>query len=939
MEEAPPLLLTEHGEEDRGHRRVRFHVRFDDADHDGREEEEEEEDGDFVDEDGDKDSDEYDQDYESDRGSDADEDRDSDLEDELQDLRADLDHLREQRATEAKVVDKAPQDTEKELDEALDLETLDKISTLRAAFPVAPVNLCERMLLLHKDLKLAYRRLQLRYLPIMSLGDAVSTYKNRTRTGPETAAVEGREPSQPAEANDSDAESVASMVKHYDQHGFPSGSILAGTAAVQMAETMRKSGHPVKTPVHTKFDDEEPSADNDKASSPAPGVDSSSGSDEDSDSDSGPEVASSKLPKPQAGARLSDDERTSESSDSDSESQDDSSSESESEGDSDSDSDIEFDGSESDSEGSDESSDDESHGEARSAVDSSASESAESDMSSDGESSDGSSGSAEKTKTAHKVAPIAPASEPQMNTMQPSTAQEQSVQDSVPGSDLNGAAKHVPPGQGKTATQRRNARRRAALKAQKAATKGELAPGASGVSAGAESNDLMESIAAKKAALLENFKLLGIPLGEDGGHDETQKLAPPEQYVVDSGCSSAPCHNKPATEEDPEAWQNKIIYRGVECCYDGVELSEPPFPFVQRWDASQQYFARDRNQRGGRSKRKQRNQTEFQDEESRSSIKKRKYDRTSTGYGADYDEGDSYSYQQDGTGYEDTTLNYDDEPQEQPAEVKQTPSQAMDEDDLPPLPSDLSSLPPLQAGEAKVGMILTWKQWLLSKATNWQPQVSDVTGVVLDVLDGGVLSVRLAKRDRNLDQNEKVYDEDGNRVYDKFELPGMDEEDDEAAEQGYRTLDFPDMVDTRILRPVTPAVESLPSAQELSGVEGTATQHDRMPQKDTDSSNARSSTTLGQEDTGDNPVESQEADVDAQPQDQTIVFQASVDVEPSGDVSMSEDQRHEISPLINDAGFRKDVDPSLIRSPSLDMSSPSQQLEEMAQDRLSADSA
>jgi hypothetical protein len=42
-------------------------------------------------------------------------------------------------------------------------------------------------------------------------------------------------------------------------------------------------------------------------------------------------------------------------------------------------------------------------------------------------------------------------------------------------------------------------------------------------------------------------------------------------------------------EEDPDAWREKIIYKAVECCHEDMVLSEPPFPFVQRWDPQQKY--------------------------------------------------------------------------------------------------------------------------------------------------------------------------------------------------------------------------------------------------------------------------------------------------------------------------------------------------------------
>ncbi|KAL2263911.1 hypothetical protein VTK26DRAFT_4471 [Humicola hyalothermophila] len=871
-EEAPQLLLTEHGEEDRGRRRrVRIRARFDDTDEDRLREEEEEEDDDFTAED---DAGSLDEDDEDEDSSGANEGPDSNLEDELRDLQADLDQAQEgQLPIASRPEDKPPQSFQQELARGLDLEALDKITTLRAAFPDAPVDVCERTLTQRKgDLRSAYQRLRLRHEPTMSVDDVVSAYESSTRPGPVAE----------------DGSSVVDMVRHYDQHGFPSGSILAGTAAASMVEAMRRSGHPVQAPVHTRFDDHaEPR--NHQAPAPAPKADSESESDE--DSDSGPEVASSKLPHASAGARHSDDdEQTSASSDSDSESEDDSSSDSESVGSSESSDTSNSDGdSESDADFSDESSDEESQDEVRSTVDSSSSdsESDDTETSSEEESSAGSSAGAAKSESAHKMVTNASTPKPQSTTTHQPAPQKGSDVGLVSASESMDGKKPVRPGHGKTKTQRRNARRRAALRARKAAARGEVPPesaAGSPVVPGVEpTTDLSESIAAKKAALLQNLSFLGVPSKETG---EIGKDSPPKPNATQRQPHSPPAQPqqsqaKPAAEEDPEAWRKKIIYRGVECCYDGVELSEPPFPFVQRWDPQQQYFSRDK--RGGRSKRKQRNQMEYQDEESRASIKRRKYDGAFTGHDAGDDGGSSYLAQKDGTGGEDTILNYDDEPQEQPPETKESPGQRMDEEDLPPLPNDLTSLPLLQAGEAKVGMVLTWKQWLLSKATNWQPQVSNLTGVVVEVLEDNSVKVQLAKRDRNLDQNEKVYDEDGNRVYDKFELPGMDEEADEEAEQGYRTLDFSEMIEPRILQPATPTVRNSISTQQQPAVEGDGAAHDRA------------SATLDREQGGDDGAAPQTTDVHTQPGKESIVSPVSVNGDAAGDISMSEDRRHEIS--------------------------------------------
>jgi hypothetical protein len=100
--------------------------------------------------------------------------------------------------------------------------------------------------------------------------------------------------------------------------------------------------------------------------------------------------------------------------------------------------------------------------------------------------------------------------------------------------------------------------------------------------------------------------------------------------VTEQQCQNVPEQNGDAEDdgaakEDPEAWRDRIIYRAVECCHDNMEFSEPPSPFVQAWDPQQEELCGRRNQRGGRSKRKQRNQSEFLGEEGRSAAKRRRY--------------------------------------------------------------------------------------------------------------------------------------------------------------------------------------------------------------------------------------------------------------------------------------------------------------------------
>ena len=970
-DEEPRLLLTQHGEDHGVGLRVRNRARFDDAEGSGSERDEEDEDGDFRDEDSEEDADEGEDDLNLDNDL-----GDVDLEDELRDLEADNAQIQEGEVVEPEVLDQEvlPDGTTE-----LDLNTLDKISALRVAFPTVPADACERALSRHGgSAESAYARLQARHQPRISL-DALLNYANPS--APKTTAAEDDA------ADESEAESVASIIKHYDQHGFPSGSILAGTAAAQMAETMRKSGHAVKPPVHTKFDDDANShagrepldpvegensdsdEDYDSKSDGDSDSDSNSESSDDSDGDSGPEVVSSKIPNASGGARLADirespvsDGHDSDASERGSRTKSDSSSEAET---SDSDSGDSDDSSSSDGgddgNGANDSTDEHSEGESNvpssdDSSDSSSSESEEAD-SSDDDSDDNSVDLTSRSFSSQKKT---------STLVQPTRAQDDSAQGQQPqvvrpktSSGSLEARTPVPPGQGKSATQKRNARRRAARIAQNAAARGECPTPTGGMPPvpAAEPEDLVASIAAKKAALLQSLNMVQeTPLEKakdavisNSGNSSIPSPAPvAENSVLDgsSGETQQPVgggHAEPSLDEagpheSSEAWRNKIVYRAVECCQDGVELSEPPFPFVQRWDPQQQYFLGAKNQRGGRSKRKQRNQEDFLDASSRPGAKRRKYGGDSLGYDADDDYGESYISHDGTTACEETILNYDDEIPETHEQPGETPRQNVDEndeddeDDLPSLPSDISTLPPLHPGEAMIGMILTWKQWLLSKATNWQPQVSALAGIVVEVIDNNALTVRLAKRDRNIDHSEKVYDDDGNRVYDKFELPGMDDEDEEDEEgtvQGYRTLDMADMIEPRILQPALEASGPASSAHQLSDsvhkdVSNPAVQHQEpSPLKDGRVSDAADEQQTDAHDDG----------------GQGTVSETPVADEPV-DPSISEDRRQEISLLINAAGFRKDIDPSVaditravVRDDaSSDLGSPSRQLEEMTHD-------
>lgn len=230
--------------------------------------------------------------------------------------------------------------------------------------------------------------------------------------------------------------------------------------------------------------------------------------------------------------------------------------------------------------------------------------------------------------------------------------------------------------------------------------------------------------------------------------------------------------------EDPqidENWQKKIILTATECVFDDIKLAAPTFPFQQRWDHDAGYAIRQR--KGTNRKNKKRKEREWQEE--------------------------SYEDYQDPT-WDDAeggiTLNYDDPPSTMQYEEQVGYWNGDAAEDLPTLPSDINALPDLTENEVTAGAIIAFKQLDMSKATGWQPQVSDYKVAVVDkVLDNGDFDLVLAKRDRDNQQEAPVIDEDGVRRYSGFEMP-VDDENGETEDDGYRNLSFMDLLEPKLLR-------------------------------------------------------------------------------------------------------------------------------------------
>jgi hypothetical protein len=266
-------------------------------------------------------------------------------------------------------------------------------------------------------------------------------------------------------------------------------------------------------------------------------------------------------------------------------------------------------------------------------------------------------------------------------------------------------------------------------------------------------------------------------------------------------------------DEHPEAWREKILYRAVECVEEGVELTEPPFPFVQRWDPQQQGWSQNGN-RGGKRKKDLRNQAQYYNEDQRASKKqKRRKGKHAYAEEQEYLEAAYEPSYQD----ESMELQYDDLTQmveSQNDEESQITQQLMNDistptgfsqgpEDLAPLPEDPSSLSDLKNGSAKVGMTIAFKKLELSAATKWQPEISPYrTAIVIEVAESGQLHLTLAMRDR--EQSNKIYDQEtGERIYNKFEVPDDDDEPEEE-DDGMLNISFGELVDPKIVQEPPP---------------------------------------------------------------------------------------------------------------------------------------
>ena len=375
-----------------------------------------------------------------------------------------------------------------------------------------------------------------------------------------------------------------------------------------------------------------------------------------------------------------------------------------------------------------------------------------------------------------------------------------------------------------------------------------------------------------------------------------------------------------AIDNEDDSWKDQIILRAVECCDEGVVLSTPPFPFVQRWDPQQkgQYNELGGGPNGNKRKKRRRAKEQFiqEDEE-------------------EVDIGNSSALVEEADALLPTSLSHDfevTEAKDRPVEsVRSDDYQiAVDKqlmrdafthistsvplvDDLPILPEDMSTLPALTRQVAGPGAVIAFKQLDMSQDTNWQPLVSIYrTAMIIEVLEDDFFRVSLAQRDRP--KAYVQYDEkSGERIYSKFEMPDFENEHDVEEENGTVELSLADMIDPKVVKFAVAVIEQPLTTEVLdAGVETI----DMFEEDEEDDGSLE---------------ERDDLEVHGVAEVQTVTKESTVQklslndlaeelpVRTRDDLTMmatehvNEDARHEISLIIKDAGFRSNVNSDLER--------------------------
>jgi hypothetical protein len=218
------------------------------------------------------------------------------------------------------------------------------------------------------------------------------------------------------------------------------------------------------------------------------------------------------------------------------------------------------------------------------------------------------------------------------------------------------------------------------------------------------------------------------------------------------------------TVEDMDSWKDKIELSAVECDYDGVKLSTPPFPFKQGWDSNA-------NMRGGVNKKKSRGQSKYESE----------------AYVAQYAPDVSTLQARD------SQSEQDDRPESRTLSLEE-----QFVDDMP-RPADFSTALKLGTSDLAPGAVIAFKELDIQ---NFQPVISDfrvarVRSVQSDGDSLPVIEVMLSNRDWVK----------GLRLSDPLAI----EDEEGLPEDGVRVKSFADLIEPKLLEASSVQVNATPA--------------------------------------------------------------------------------------------------------------------------------
>ncbi|MDI1490141.1 MAG: hypothetical protein OHK93_001341 [Ramalina farinacea] len=306
-----------------------------------------------------------------------------------------------------------------------------------------------------------------------------------------------------------------------------------------------------------------------------------------------------------------------------------------------------------------------------------------------------------------------------------------------------------------------------------------------------------EDASALQAKLMRDTKPAFKP--QVDGVDDASALAADEgtTSVTDDLHAKNPVVGGDASAIEDESWREKINLMAVECCYDDITLSEPPFPFVQRWDPQQQYgYGTDRVKKSKKNKNKKRKRNDrmyyetqdddgYFDEHSNHSQNK-------TPRWEDYEAPTAEAkFRKNEPSMNRQSIPYDNDQYAQ-AVSNQLMRETMDSAEAAQEPLVFEDLPPFRA-------VIAFKKFEMSVEHGWQPYISAHRTARVDGLqEDGSVEMTWAKRDQP--KSRKQYDEaTGERILENFEMPGF-EEDDEDEDPSKTVVMFSELIEPVLIR-------------------------------------------------------------------------------------------------------------------------------------------